>query len=306
MLMTLQGQTYVLREVLRQNVRTTLYRGLRRSDSLPVIIKLLEPKHYRARDLARLEHEYHIGGRLQHNDVVIHPLDIDTQGPSPALVLEDVGGKTLDQVPGPLGIAAFLPLAIKIAEALDRLHHDNIVHKDLKPQNIVVDADLQTVHLTDFGIAARLETEAAVLSGSFIEGTLAYLSPEQTGRMARAVDLRSDLYSLGVTYYELLTGRLPFSAKDSLEWIHCHIAMTPASPSTLDERIDVPLSNLVLKLLAKVGEDRYQTARGLLCDLRLCLEMHQQHGRIEPFALAAHDVSERFAIPQKLYGRQAE
>jgi predicted ATPase/signal transduction histidine kinase/tRNA A-37 threonylcarbamoyl transferase component Bud32 len=306
MMITLQDREYVLREVLQQNSRSVLYRGTRRSDSHAVIIKLLEPKQYRARDLKQLEHEFAIGEHLNDNPAVVHALAIDTQAASPALVFEDFGGHSLEHLSRPLSLDKFLSLAIEITVALDEVHHQNVVHKDIKPHNIVFDRASGRVKLTDFGIAAHLNADGCVASHSVIEGTLAYLSPEQTGRMNRAIDYRSDLYSLGVTFYELLTGRLPFVAHDSLEWIHCHIAMTPPAPCAVDERIPVVLSNILLKLLAKVGEERYQTARGLLADLRKCQASFLATGHLEAFALAQHDVSERFAIAQRLYGREAE
>src|SRR5712672_2746016 len=224
------------------------------------------------------------------------------------LVLEDPGGVPLDRLLGrPLDVSHFLRIAIPLAGALHQVHERGLVHKDIKPANILVDAASGGVWLTGFGIASRLPRERqAPAPPEVIAGTLAYMAPEQTGRMNRSVDSRSDLYALGVTFYELLTGTLPFTAADPMEWVHCHIARQPAPP---DERVAClpgPLSAIVIKLLAKTGEERYQTAAGVEADLRRCLAEWERHGRIEPFSLGGCDVSDRLLIPEKLYGREPE
>ena len=182
-----------------------------------------------------------------------------------------------------------------------------LIHKDIKPANILVDAASGGVWLTGFGIASRLPRERqAPAPPEVIAGTLAYMAPEQTGRMNRSIDARSDLYSLGVTFYEMLTGTLPFTAADPMEWVHCHIARQPLPPERAGQRASRGRSSaIVMKLLAKTAEDRYQTAAGVEADLRRCLAEWEAHGRIDPFPLGAHDVSDRLLIPEKLYGREA-
>jgi PAS domain S-box-containing protein len=224
------------------------------------------------------------------------------------LVLRDPGGEPLDRLLGPpLEAGRFLRLAIALSGALGRLHQRGLVHKDIKPTNIVVNSATDQVWLTGFGIASRLPREHQLPEPpEFIAGTLPYMAPEQTGRMNRSIDSRSDLYSLGITFYEMLTGTLPFAAADPMEWVHCHIARRPAPP---DERVaGVPrgLAAIVMKLLAKTAEERYQTAAGLESDLRRCLAEWEVTGRIDPFPLGAHDVPDRLLIPEKLYGRQRE
>src|SRR6185295_12287195 len=178
---------------------------------------------------------------------------------------------------------------------------------DVKPANVLVDITTGHAWLTGFAIASRLPREHRVSEPpEVIAGTLAYMAPEQTGRMNRSVDSRSDLYALGVTFYELLTGALPFSASEPMEWIHCHIARKPVPPEERVAGIPGPLSAIVMKLLAKTAEERYQTAAGIEADLRRCLAEWEAHGRIDPFALGAHDVSDRLLIPEKLYGRERE
>ncbi len=201
-------------------------------------------------------------------------------------------------------------LAIGMATALGHAHQRGLIHKDVKPENVLVTFepgdDAGHVWLTGFGIASRLPRERqAPAPPEIIAGTLAYMSPEQTGRMNRSMDTRSDLYSLGVTLYQMLTGVLPFAAADPLEWVHCHIARQPVPPA--DRRaVPEPLSAIIMRLLAKNAEERYQTAAGLEADLRRCLVEWQSQGRIDPFPLGADDLSDRLLIPEKLYGRERE
>jgi PAS domain S-box-containing protein len=253
----------------------------------------------------RLEHEYALKAELD-ADWSVRPVALTHYDRGMALVLEDPGGEPLDRLLGrPLEVSHFLRIAIPLVGALRRVHERGLIHRDIKPANILVDA--AGVWLTGFGIASRLPRERqAPAPPEVIAGTLAYMAPEQTGRMNRSVDSRSDLYALGVTFYEMLTGTLPFTAADPMEWVHCHIARQPAPP---DERVAClpgPLSAIVIKLLAKTGEERYKTAAGVEADLRRCLAEWERHGRIEPFSLGGCDVSDRLLIPEKLYGREPE
>jgi PAS domain S-box-containing protein len=255
----------------------------------------------------RLVHEYALKAELD-ADWAARPVVLARHNDRMTLVLEDPGGTPADRLLGrPLDVSHFLRIAIPLTGALRRMHERGLIHKDVKPANILADPASGGVWLTGFGIASRLPREhQAPAPPEVIAGTLAYMAPEQTGRMNRSVDSRSDLYSLGVTFYEMLTGQLPFIAGDPMEWVHCHIARQPVPPN---ERVaDVPgsLSAIVMKLLAKTGEDRYQTAAGVEADLRRCLAAWEAHGRIEPFAPGAHDASDRLLIPEKLYGRERE
>ncbi len=224
------------------------------------------------------------------------------------LVLEDPGGTPLDQLLGrPLEISHFLRIAISLAGALRHVHERGLVHKDIKPANILVDATSGGVWLTGFGIASRLPREhQAPAPPDIIAGTLPYMEPEPTGRMNRSVESRRDLYSLGVTFYEMLTGQLPFTAADPMEWVHWHIARQPVPPNERVARIPDALSAIVMKLLAKTAEDRYQTAAGIEVDLRRSQAELETHGRIGAFPLGSHDQSDRLLIPEKLYGRERE
>jgi PAS domain S-box-containing protein len=255
----------------------------------------------------RLEHEYALKSELD-ADWGARPVALTHDNGRVALVLEDPGGMPLDRLLGhPLEVSRFLHVAIPLAGALRRVHERGLIHKDIKPANILVDAANGGVWLTGFGIASRLPREhQAPAPPEVIAGTLAYMAPEQTGRMNRSVDSRSDLYALGVTFYEMLTGRLPFTAADPMEWVHCHIARRPVPPHERDAGVPRPLSAIVMKLLAKTADERYQTAAGVETDLRRALAEWQAHGRIEPFQLGASDASDRLLIPEKLYGRERE
>jgi predicted ATPase/GAF domain-containing protein len=200
-----------------------------------------------------------------------------------------------------------LRLAIGVAGALGKAHQRGLVHKDLKPGHILVNCADGQVRLTGFGIASRLPRERQTLEPpETIAGTLAYMAPEQTGRMNRSIDSRSDLYSLGVTFYQMLTGSLPFTAADPMEWVHCHIARRPAPPDERIETVPAPVSKLVMMLLAKAAEERYQSAAGVERDLQRCLAAWEAQRDIDDFPLGQHDTPDRLMIPEKLYGRARE
>jgi PAS domain S-box-containing protein len=257
--------------------------------------------------LNRLEHEYALRADLD-AAWAAHPIELSRHRNRLALVLEDPGGEVLDRLLGqPLGITEFLRIGISLAWALRQVHARGLFHKDIKPANILVDVGSGVVWLTGFGIASRLPRERLGPEPPYeIAGTLAYMAPEQTGRMNRSIDARSDLYSLGVTFYEMLTGTLPFTATDPMEWVHCHIARQPVPPDERTLAIPGALSVLTMKLLAKTAEERYQTAAGVETDLRRCLAEWESQGRIDPFPLGAHDASDRLLIPEQLYGRERE
>jgi predicted ATPase/signal transduction histidine kinase len=282
----------------------TLYRGS--GEGLPPIL-LVAAENSSLVCLMRLEHEYALRADLD-AAWAARPIELSRHLNRLALVLENPGGALLDQLLGqPLGITEFLRIAISLAGALRQAHARGLIHKDIKPANILVDVASGGVWLTGFGIASRLPRERLNPEPpDTIAGTLAYMAPEQTGRMNRSIDCRSDLYSLGITFYEMLTGGLPFNAADPLEWVHCHIARQAVPPE--DRTVGTPkaLSLITMKLLAKTAEDRYQTAAGLEADLRRCLAHWESDGRIDPFPLGIRDASDRLLIPERLYGRERE
>ena len=255
----------------------------------------------------RLEHEHALKFELDAGWAA-RPVTLAHYNDRLTLVLEDPGGTPLDRLLGrPLEVSHFLRIAIPLAGALRHVHERGLIHKDIKPANILADAANGGVWLTGFGIASRLPREhQAPAPPQVIAGTLAYMAPEQTGRMNRSVDSRSDLYALGVTFYEMLTGQLPFTASDPMEWVHCHIARQPMPPSERVGGVPGPLSGIVMKLLAKTAEERYQTAAGVEADLQRCLAAWESYGRIDRFAPGAHDTPDRLLIPEKLYGRERE
>jgi PAS domain S-box-containing protein len=271
----------------------------------PVLLAAAE--HSSRVGLKRLEHEYALKAELD-AAWAARPIELSRHRNRLTLVLEDPGGVVLDQLlDRPLAIREFLPIAISLAGALRQVHARGLIHKDIKPSNILVDLESAAVWLTGFGIASRLPRERPNPEPpDAIAGTLAYMAPEQTGRMNRSIDARSDLYSLGVTLYQMLTGTLPFTAADPMEWVHCHIARQPVPPNVRAVQTPGVLSAIVMKLLAKTAEDRYQTAAGVEADLRRCFAEWESRGGIDPFPLGTRDASGRLLIPERLYGRERE
>jgi PAS domain S-box-containing protein len=295
---------YIL-ETLRDGGEFILYRGRQHGNA--VLVVALASEHASPSSLRRLEHEYSLAAELD-PAWAAQPLALTRHKGRTTLVLKDPGGEPLDRVlergqGQPLELTRFLRVAVGLATALGQVHRHGLIHKEIKPANALVD-DAGNVWLTGFGIASRLPRERQPPAPpDVIAGTLAYMAPEQTGRMNRSIDARSDLYSLGVTLYQMLTGHLPFTATDALEWVHSHIARQPAP---LDGSAKGPLSAIIMRLLAKTAEERYQTAASLEADLRRCLAEWESQGRIHPFPLGAHDVSDQLLIPERLYGRELE
>ena len=272
-----------------------------------VLIVLPVAEHPSRSSLDRLAHEYELRDELD-GAWAVQPVDLVRDGARTMLVLDDAGGEPLDGLIGaPFDVGSFLSLSIGIALAVDKLHQRGLVHKDIKPAHILVNGATEEVRLTGFGIASRLARERqSPHPPETIAGTLAYMAPEQTGRMNRSIDSRSDLYAVGVTLYQMLTGALPFTATDPMEWVHCHLARQPVGPAERTKKIPAAVSAIVMKLLAKRAEDRYQTAAGLESDLRHCQTEWEAQRRIDEFPLGEHDTPDRLLIPEKLYGRRRE
>jgi predicted ATPase/signal transduction histidine kinase len=294
-------------ERLWEDGELVLFRGRRDTGLARVLVVAPAVEQPVPETIARLQRAYSLAGELD-SAWAARPLELVHQKGRPALLLEDPGGDPLERLLGqPMEPSQFLLLAIGVAVALRSLHARGIIHRDVKPGNILVDSGTGRVWLTGFGIASPLPRERQLPEPpAEIAGTLAYMAPEQTGRMNRSIDSRSDLYAYGVTLYEMLTGTLPFTATDPIEWVHCHIARQPMLPSERVKGLPESISAIVMKLLAKTPEERYQTAAGVEADLRSCLAALESVGRIDWFPLGMHDMSDRLLIPEKLYGRERE
>ncbi|MEQ9667175.1 trifunctional serine/threonine-protein kinase/ATP-binding protein/sensor histidine kinase [Coleofasciculus sp. G2-EDA-02] len=314
---TLTG--YQIIAQLYESANSLVYRAIRDRARQPLILKILKADYPTPEELTRYKQEYEITRSLNQPGVV-KAYDLQRYQNSLVMLLEDFGGDSLKllmrerQFP----LDEFLTIAIKIAESLGAIHAANIIHKDINPSNIVYNPKTGQIKIIDFGISTILSQEnPTIRNADHLEGTLTYISPEQTGRMNRSIDYRTDFYSLGVTFYELLTHQLPFEKKDAMELVHCHIAKQPVPPDLLDRgtgvqgstgagKIPKAVSDIVMKLMAKTAEERYQSAWGLKADLETCWHQLRTSGEISQFSLGQQDISDKFQIPQKLYGREAE
>jgi len=298
---TVQTQIY-------ESENSLVYRGIRQQDSEPLILKILKQNYPTPSELARYRIEYQITKSLDLTGVV-KVFGLQTYQNTLAISLEDFGGESLKywMQQKRFTLAEFLQIAIDITEALGQIHAANIIHKDINPANIVFNPQTGQLKIIDFGISTQLTRENPTLKNpNFLEGTLAYISPEQTGRMNRCLDYRTDFYSLGVTFYQILTNQLPFETEDPLELVHWHIAKPPLAPNKLNPEIPLAISAIVMKLLAKTAEERYQSAWGIKADLEQCWQQLQKTNSITEFPLASQDIYNKFQIPQKLYGRETE
>ena len=299
---------YQLISSLHEGTKTVIYQGYYDLEGTPVIIKTLKAEYPTLEEIARIRHEYQILHSLNIPGI-IKPIELKPYEHGFILILEDFGGQPLKQyiTSKQTNLINFLQIASQLAHILGELHQNQIIHKDIKPQNILIKPETREIKLIDFSIATRLEKENFnITNPNYIEGSLAYMSPEQTGRMNRSIDYRTDFYSLGVTFYEMLAGRLPFNSNNPMELVHSHIAKQPPLLNQLNREIPKAVVDIVMKLLAKAAEDRYQSARGLLADLQECLNQLEASGQIKSFTVGKLDRFGQFLIPQKLYGRETE
>ena len=310
----LQIDGYQILTQIYESANSLVYRAIQPQDNQPVILKVLKQDYPTPSELTRYKQEYEITRNLN-TDGVVKAYSLEPYQRTLVIILEDFGASSLRQLmdermgagTGAVPLPEFLNIAIKTTESLGQIHSSNVIHKDINPSNIVYNPETEQVKIIDFGISTQLSRENPTLKNpNVLEGTLAYMSPEQTGRMNRSLDYRTDFYSLGVTFYELLTGQLPFETTDALELVHCHIAKVPSSLHQLNPEIPKSLSDIVMKLMAKTAEERYQSSWGIKADLEECLNQFQAKGEISEFPLGSQDISDKFQIPQKLYGREAE
>ncbi|MEG4811423.1 AAA family ATPase [Microcoleus sp. F8-D3] len=301
---------YQILDRIYSGTRTLVYRGFRTADKQPVAIKVLRSQYPSFSELVQFRNQYTIAKNLNFPGF-IETYSLEPYQNSYALVMEDFGGISLKEwtqqgktLPD---LSEFLQMAIALCRTLNILYRERIIHKDLKPSNILINPETKQIKLIDFSIASLLPIETQTLiNPNVLEGTLAYISPEQTGRMNRVIDYRTDFYSTGVTFYELLTGELPFQSNDPMELVHCHIAKATPLVREINPQIPSVLSEIVRKLMAKNAEDRYQSALGLKYDLEKCLRQLQKTQKIESFKIAQRDLCDRFLIPDKIYAREAE
>ena len=318
-LTTLQLPNYQTTEQIYNGNRTIVYRGICSDSGKPVIIKILKKEYPTFNEIVQFRNQYVITKNLKVTGIV-QPTALETYGNGLALIMEDDSSISLSEElksrkSKSLSLEEFFPLAIQLTEILERLSKNRVIHKDIKPANILIHPKTKQVKLIDFSIASLLPKEQQEIQNpNILEGTLAYISPEQTGRMNRGIDYRSDFYSLGVTFYQLLTGKLPFESDDAMELVHCHLARTAlplgerlkGKGEGKDRNSPSVLSDIVMKLMAKNPEERYQSALGLKYDLEKCFAQWREKGSIEAFALGERDICDRFLIPEKLYGREKE
>ncbi len=310
---------YQFGDLIHESANSLIYQGHRQTDNQSVILKVLKSPYPSPEQIVRLKREYEIISNLELRGVV-KALALEKNQQQWVMVLEDFGGQSLAQLKlaGQLSLSNFLTLAIRITEIIGQIHQRHIIHKDINPSNIVIapfDAETEIINsrtqwpvkLIDFGISTVLSQENHTFeSAGVLQGTLVYISPEQTGRMNRTVDYRTDFYSLGITFYELLTGQLPFYSDDSLEIVHSHIAKQPTPPHEIQPDIPQTVSNIILKLIAKNAEDRYQSSFGLKVDLEEALHQWLALNRINDFSLGQQDISDKLQISQTLYGCQPQ
>ncbi|MDK3162108.1 trifunctional serine/threonine-protein kinase/ATP-binding protein/sensor histidine kinase [Kamptonema cortianum] len=299
---------YDITEQIYAGSRTLVYRAVCQTDRTPAIIKLLKHEQPSFNELVQFRNQYTITKNLNIPGIV-QPWSLEPYCNGYALVMEDFGGISLQQLTQgrSLPIEQFFAIALQLADILHQLHQRRVIHKDLKPANILIHPETQQVKLIDFSIASLLPRETQeIQSPNVLEGTLSYLSPEQTGRMNRGIDYRSDFYSLGVTFFELLTGQLPFQSRDPMELVHCHLAKQPPSACDVNPELPLMLGEIICKLMAKNAENRYQSALGLKYDLMQCQQAGQSGDKSTRFELGQRDVSDRFLISEKLYGREQE
>ncbi len=290
---------YRITEQIYEGSRSRVYRGMREDDAKSVIIKVLKQEYPTRQELTRYKQEYEIISSLN-LEGVIRAYSLETYQRGFVIVLEDFGGESLKTLlknrSEPISLQAFLTTASKITASLGLIHAKKIIHQDINPNHLIYNGQNGLLKIIDFGIATILNTEKSQFKApQEIESTLAYLSPEQTGKINRVVDYRTDFYSLGVTFYELLTQQLPFDSKDAGELVYAHIAKQPIPPHYINSKIPPIISEIVMKLLAKNAEDRYQSCWGLEADLELCLYQLETKGEIKPFFLGKHDLMSKFA-----------
>ena len=300
---------YKILEVINERKETAIYRALEIASQKIVILKTIRNENLLLQDIAPLYNEYRILLKLHGCPGIIQILDLYKHENSVYLVFDNIEGVTLKYYlhNEPLPIEIFFTIAIKLLNVLTEVHKYHVIHKDINPENIIIRPEDLSIDLIDFDIATELtSTKEQALNPNQLNMTLAYMSPEQSGRLNREVDYRTDIYSLGITFFEMLTGRLPFVAKDPMEYVHAHIAKIPPLVSAINKDVPDMIAQIIVKMLAKNPEERYQSILGISFDLIKCQRQWQLHNTIIPFSLGQEDFSQTLLISPKLYGRKQQ
>lgn len=294
-------------ETLFESASTILYRAKSQTNGKKVIIKTLSKEYPSLQEIRGIRFEFDMLRRLDFPGVA-KAYALEELGNKPAIVMEDFGTNDIAALcSADLPLDLFFEIAIKIAGILGNIHRHNIIHKDINPRNILIQEKTWDVRIIDFNNATDLTNEKQDIDTvRQLEGSLAYISPEQTGRMNRGLDYRTDYYSFGVTCFELLTGELPYTADDTMGYVYSHISKPIPDPRKLNPRIPKPVAGIIQKLMSKNAEERYQSSHGLIKDLAYCRDQWQEKAAVEDFILGQHDIPEKFQLPQKLFGRQPE
>ena len=304
----INSSKYKVIEMIKEGPRFVFYRGERKLDGVPIIMKTALAKNFSVENLERLRNEFEVIKNINLRGV-LKAYAIEKIEDNIALIFEDMGGDFLDLLlrQKKFSTLDFLEIAIRIVDTLCQLHQSSIIHKNIKSSNIIFNMKTNEVKLTGFDVATIMPQEVPTyINSNTIQEDLLYVSPEQTGRMNRTIDSRTDFYSLGVTFYEMLTGKLPFQASGFLELIHSHMARKPEPISEIDATIPVEISQIISKMMAKIPEERYQSAAGLLFDLNYCMDSLKMAGKINEFKIASQDLSRTLQVAQGLYGRENE
>ena len=295
-------------EKLYESREIYVCRALEEESKTSVILKILKEEHSSVESIKKFEHEFKIAKIFNSNRIVKY-FSLEEMGHRRALVIEDFNGISLEEyfTSAESDLEEMLKISLSIADAIEHIHNQNIIHKDIKPRNILINPQTEDVKITDFSIAAEVQRESLLaVNPENIEGTLAYISPEQTGRMNRSIDYRTDFYSFGIILYEMFTGVQPFKYTNPSELVHAHIAREANLPHEIKSDIPPVISSIIMKLLSKNAEDRYQSSFGLKYDLEYCYNQLKAPEKMENFKIGEKDISEKFQIPEKLYGREKE
>ena len=299
---------YKIVETIHSGKKNIIYKAFDITNNNPVILKLINKEYPSFQEIKHLKNEFEIAQNLQDIDGIVKMFDFIDDPNYKMIVMEEIEGKSLKYLidKEDIDIRDFLKITIKTVEILGKIHRANVIHKDIKPSNIITDKN-NNIWIIDFSLSTLFIRENLnMIKADTIEGSLPYISPEQTGRLNKTIDYRSDYYSLGVTFYEMITKTLPFTSQDPLELIHSHITKNPLPPHSIDERIPLSISNIIMKLLSKNQEDRYQSSYGILYDLKECFKQYETNRQIYNFEIAKEDRLEKFQIPEKIYGREEE